>query len=168
MRQFRGFLLVGSLCLFAATGVAQESGQVKELKLQLERMRAAFEKTQEQQRLQIEALSRQIEELQPKAVPDPAREALERELAEELAVQPGVAAPGPTPLASGPSTGRPLVSAGSAYLNVGFDLITIAGWSTDSDVSGGLNLGDHEDVSFIQCDRGCSLRLPQAVSDDFI
>ena len=126
---------------------------MEELKLQLERMRAAFEKTQEQQRLQIEALSRQIEEMQPKAAPDPVLQDLERQLAEELAAQPGDATGGSPPVAGVAAAPQPMLSAGSAYLNVGFDLITVAGWSTDSDVSSSLNLGGHDPIQ-----RGFSLR----------
>jgi len=149
-----------ALCLGAAALQAQETNQVQQLRQQLQQLQENFEKTQQQYRQQFEALQRQIDALQPGR---PAAPAEQKKLEEEIAAKlgPATTAPAspanPTPGAKAenwsPSQPITVMRAGSAYMNISFDALMDFGWSTASDPSKQLQLGDHDPAQ-----RGFSLR----------
>jgi hypothetical protein len=153
---------------------AQETNEVDALRLQLRQLQESFDRAQREQRQQIEALTRKVEELsrqQPASPSQPvvgAQPALEtanaekRKLEQELAAELGTNAPpgnagatagrtatgAATPTSSVWSPAQPLTvaRAGSAYMNISFDVLADAGWSTASDPSSQLDLGDHDPI----------------------
>lgn len=148
--------------LFVTAGLyAQNTESVDLLKKQLQELRQNFEKSQREQLLQIEALSKKIDQLSP---PPPAgdQKKLEAELAAELAREPAPPAKS-TPGASSswsPSQPIPVMRAGGSYMNISFDALMDAGGSTASDPSRQLNLGDHDPSK-----RGFSLRNAEIALD---
>ena len=81
---------------------------------------------------------------------------------------PAASSNAPPVSASATPTGAPwspaapitLMRAGSAYMNISFDAVLDAGWSTDSDVSKQLQLGDHDPAQ-----RGFSMRNAEIALD---
>lgn len=140
------FGLLSTLCLGATPLAAQETNQVEQLKKRLQELQSSFQKIQEQQRQQIEALQKQIEALQR---PQPAATNLAN------AVAPSVESKSWSP--AQPVT---LARAGAAYMNVSFDGVADLGWSTASDPSAQLQLGDHDPIQ-----RGFSLRNAEIALD---
>ena len=153
--------------------------QVEQLKLQLQQMREEFAKTRLQQQLQIDALSRKLNELAA-AEPDAAtgngqaktdeQKKLEQELAGELtaSIPPAGATPASEPLAqtSSASTSTPAFAGarpGSAYMNISFGTLIDAGWSSAADPSAQLELGDHDPIK-----RGFALRNAEIAVDGAI
>jgi hypothetical protein len=59
-----------------------------------------------------------------------------------------------------PSQPIPLIRAGSAYMNISFDTLFDAGWSTDSNPDQNIQLGDHDPQT-----RGFSLRNAEIALD---
>src|SRR6266511_1808200 len=147
------FGLSSVLWLSAMPLAAKETNQVEQLKRQLQELKENFQKVQEQQRQQIEALQRQLETLQLPAA------ATNRPSA--VAAAPAAASPASqlSPPWS-PSQPIPLGRAGSAYMNVSFDALTDFGWSTASDPSAQLQLGDHDPIQ-----RGFTLPNTEIVLD---
>jgi len=144
----------------ATVASAQDTNnEVSALKQQLKQLQDNFERMQREQKDQIDALSRKVEELTKKQSTDAEKKKLEEDLAAELqkGAQPGASATAPAPAA--PSTGwspsQPLTvaRAGSAYMNISFDALMDVGGSTASDPSAMLQLGDHDPIK-----RGFSLR----------
>jgi hypothetical protein len=137
---------------------AQETNDVEQLRNQLREMQENFRKIQQQQQQQIEELSRKLESLSknpattnPAAVAQsPEQSDLEKQLAAELAANADTNAPPKNPSAEiqknswSPSQPMTIARAGSAYMNVSFDSILDAGWSTAHDPSEFLQLGDHD------------------------
>lgn len=136
-----------ALCLSGVLLQAQETNEVEQLKLQLRQMQQ-----------QIEALTRRLDELTKGESVSPVlpavtaeQKALEKQLAEDLAketAEHSVSTSGPSATnqqkpwsASQPIT---VARSGSAYMNIGFDAMMVAGWSSASDPSQQLQLGDHE------------------------
>ncbi|HYV27554.1 MAG TPA: hypothetical protein VFA77_08485, partial [Candidatus Eisenbacteria bacterium] len=146
MRMMNWFGLLSTLCLGATPLAAQETNQVEQLKKRLQELQSSFQKIQEQQRQQIEALQKQIEALQR---PQPAATNLAN------AVAPSVESKSWSP--AQPVT---LARAGAAYMNVSFDGVADLGWSTASDPSAQLQLGDHDPIQ-----RGFSLRNAEIALD---
>ncbi len=168
-----------ALCLGVASLPAQNQTEVEQLKKQLQEMQQNFERVQREQRQQIDMLNRRIDELSNKpqsASTSPAsadmaeKKKLEQQLAAELQGSPGTnlsvnvtsgkrEEPGGTQpfSAAGPMT---VMKAGSAYMNISFDALMDAGWSTQSDPSAQLQLGDHDPVK-----RGFSLRNAEIALD---
>jgi hypothetical protein len=144
---------------------AQQAPEVEQLKKQLEQMQQNFERVQQEQRQQIEALTRKLDDLTKQQAAEAEKKKLEQELTAELSKnQPAAAAtPGMTPApASTWSPAQPITiaRAGSAYMNISFDALMDAGWSTASDPSQNLQLGDHDPIN-----RGFSLRNAEMVLD---
>jgi len=123
----------------------------QQLQQQLRQLREDFERTQQEQRGQIEALQQQIEALrmaQPKGAtsPPPAKVAEE---AAPVAAPP--LAPAPAPLAAtgelrqpwSPTAPITLFGGQRNYLNLSFDALCAAGASTADDI-GSLQLGGHD------------------------
>ena len=159
--------LVAALQLSATALQGQDTNQVRQLQEQLRQLQESFEKTQQQYRLQIDALQKQIDALHP-----PAASTEKKKLEEEIAAK--LDAPAPATSAAQPSAATPLapaskwtpsqpitlMRAGSAYMNISFDALIDAGWSTASDPSAYLELGDHDPLQ-----RGFSLRNAEIALD---
>ena len=171
MKKRIGVGLASAVCLCVLCAQAQETNEVEQLKKRLQ-----------QQQEQIDMLIKEVQELkksQPPAqpaAPTPAPTAqtppaaqkteeqkkLEAQLAAELgATNAQPAAPG-TELQKPWSPAEPItvVRAGSAYMNLSFDALVDAGWSTASDPSQKLELGDHDPQT-----RGFSLRNAELAVD---
>ena len=154
-----------ALCLSAGIVQAQETNQTEKLEKQLKEMqenfekqqrelRDSFEKMMRQQQEQIDALKKQIATatnavtgtVQTNQAAEAEKKKLEQQLAVELQTnQPPVAAqPNAPPLTTAWSPAQPLTiaRAGSAYMNISFDALTDFGWSSASDPSQFLELGD--------------------------
>jgi hypothetical protein len=151
-----------ALCLAALAAQAQPANEVEQLKRQLQQMQENFEKVQREQRQQIDALTKKLEELSKQQTAEAEKKKLEEQLAAELAKnQP--APPSPAPPAStawSPAQPLTLARAGSAYMNISFDALMDFGWSTASDPSAFLQLGDHDPIK-----RGFSLRNAEIALD---
>ena len=155
--KFIALFVVCSLQIAAA----QETNQVEQLKQQLLQMQQNFERVQREQHDQIEALTKQLNDLSK----GQAAEAEKKKLADQLAAElggtqtnssPAAAAAAPAVIPpSGWTADQPITvaRAGSAYMNISFDTLMDVGWSTASDPSQFLNLGDHDPIK-----RGFSLR----------
>lgn len=163
-----GKLTVLSVVLGVATLklTAQETNQIEQLKQQLREMQENFEKVQREQRQQIDALTKKLEEFTKQQSQEAEKKKLEQELAAQLTTnQPPAAAQAAAPATStsaGWSPAQPLTvaRAGSAYMNISFDALMDVGWSTASDPSEMLQLGDHDPIK-----RGFSLRNAEIAVD---
>src|SRR5438093_7652310 len=150
-----------ALCLSACVLTAQEATQLEQLKKQLQQMQESFEKVQREQRQQIEALTKQLEELTRKQAAESEKKKSEQQLAAELRTNAPPAAPSPPPSTPwSPAQPLTLARAGSAYMNISFDTLMDFGWSTASDPSAELQLGDHDPIK-----RGFSLRNAEIAVD---
>jgi hypothetical protein len=157
--------LVATLLLGAGGLGAQQANDVDQLKKQLQQMQENFERVQREQRQQIEGLTKKLEELTRQQAAEGEKRKLEQELAAELAKnQPAPSAPPSStamPAAAwSPTQPLTIARAGSAYMNISFDALMDAGWSTASDPSQALQLGDHDPIN-----RGFSLRNAEMVLD---
>ena len=144
-----------ALCLSVTLVQAQEANQVEQLKKQLQLMQENFEKVQREQRQQIESLTKQLDEVVKRQTAEAEKKKLEEQLAADLKKN----QPVPTNQSAATSTpwsaSQPITiaRAGSAYMNISFDTLMDAGWSTAADPSAQLQLGDHDPIK-----RGFSLR----------
>lgn len=148
-----------SCCLVGA----QDNSEVEQLRKQLRDLQERFERVQQEQKQQIESLSKKIEDLVKQQGAAAEEKKLEEELAAKLA-PPTNAAPAVSavPAAGGWSPTAPLTVArsGSAYMNISFDALLNAGWSTDPEPSHYLELGDHDPNQ-----RGFSMRNAEIALD---
>ena len=143
---FRIIITSASVLLFTATAWPAED-KVQQLQLQLKQLQADFEKTRRLQQQQIDELTQKLAALSgapPRAaIPAPAKNDEQQKLERELAAASGPAVPGlKTELGLAPSaTGT---KAGSSYMNLSFGTLIDAGWSSVTDPSSQLQLGDHD------------------------
>jgi hypothetical protein len=163
-----------ALCLCAVTASAQETNEVEKLNLKLKQLQETFEQQQRDMRAQFERLLREQQAQ---------LEALKQQLAATTNALAGAAPATPPPTnqppalqASGkaqPSLTAPDLStpwspaapitvarAGSAYMNISFDAMMDLGWSSASDPSQFLQLGDHDPST-----RGFSMRNAEIAVD---
>ena len=137
-----------ALCLSATLVQAQEANQVEQLKKQLQQVQENFEKVQREQRQQIETLQKQLDGLIKQQSAEAEKKKLEQQLAVELQKNQDTNAPAPaaSQVASSWSPSQPLTlgRAGSAYMNISFDVLMDVGGSTAADPSAMLQLGDHD------------------------
>lgn len=151
--------LAGALGLGVLTLPAQETNDVEKLRLQLQQMQESFDRVAGEQRQQIEALKKQVNELVKQQTAEAEKKKVEQELAVEMQKnQPATAsqsaATQPAPASSWtPSEPITIARAGSAYMNISFDVLMDVGGSSASDPSAMLELGDHDPSK-----RGFSLR----------
>ena len=149
--------LVALACLMggaASQARGQGTNEVDELKRQLQQLQDNFERMQREQRQQIEALTRKLDDLTKQQAAEAEKKKLEQELAAEMEKSQGTnqapAATATTAAAPAPSTAwspsQPITlgRAGSAYMNISFDVLTDVGGSTASKPSQFLELGDHD------------------------
>jgi len=139
----KAFCLFGSclaLCLTVSTAQAQNhTGEVEQIRRQLQQANEAFQKAVENYRQVTESLNQRLEQLQPKegraAPPEPAKP---------------TAAPGTNGIPAAAAGTKPWsatdpirVGTPQAYLNISFDALFAVGWTTAEDV-GSLELGGHD------------------------
>src|SRR3989441_1375667 len=138
MKLEKVFGLSSVLCLSAMPLAGQETNQVEQLKKQLQQLKENYERSQLQQRDEIDALKKQIAALG----------------------QSQTAAPVVESKGWSPSQAITVGRGGSAYMNVSFDALMDVGWSTAPDPSAMLQLGDHDPIN-----RGFSLRNAEIALD---
>jgi len=160
-------VLSAAIVLAAPSLRAQDASEIDQLKQQLKQMQENFDRVQREQRQQIESLTKKLDDLTKQQAAEAEKKKLEQELAAQLSSnQPPASAQAPSvpaqPFTSGWSPEQPLTvaRAGSAYLNLSFDALMDVGWSTASDPSQFLQLGDHDPIN-----RGFSLRNAEIVLD---
>ena len=148
---FRNIIVCVSLFLLPVAAFPAED-QVQQLRLQLQQLKDEFEKSRQQQQQQIEALTKKLEVLSsPAAVaptPAPARTDEQQKLEQELAAE-TAARPPSQPSAQNSPTLPAAASgahAGSSYMNISFGTLVDAGWSSETDPSARLQLGDHDPI----------------------
>lgn len=166
----------GAAGLSVHTLRAEATNSVAQLKIQLRQLQDEFEQTRLQQQRQIDALTRQLDELsnppgaaspRPAAKPSEPSQ-LERELAAQLAggappasaakARQNLARPFPAAETAGPTA--PAARAGASYMNLSYGTLIAAGWSTERDPSAQLQLGDHDPQK-----RGFALRNAEIAID---
>ncbi len=157
---FRTIIACASV-LFLTVAVFPAEDQVQQLQQQLKQLQQEFEKTRLLQQQQIDALTRKLETLtNTSAVPaTPAPVKTDEPQKPEPALAAASAPSNPPafpPAASG-------AQAGSSYMNISFDALLAAGWSTEADPSAQLQLGDHDPIK-----RGFSLRNAEIALDGAI
>ncbi|MDB6027670.1 MAG: hypothetical protein JWM68_3893 [Verrucomicrobiales bacterium] len=155
---------------------AQNQTEVEQLKKQLQEMKESFERVQREQRQQIDTLTRKVDQLTKSPAPTDSstastaakeKTAEEKKLEEQLAAE--LTGPSATNAVAESKPGFDLAKpmtvmrAGSAYMNISFDALMDAGWSTMSDPSAQLQLGDHDPLK-----RGFSLRNAEIAIDGAI
>ncbi|MGA2543853.1 MAG: hypothetical protein ABSG78_20065 [Verrucomicrobiota bacterium] len=153
---------------------ANPNDQIDQLRQQLRQMQDNFERVQREQREQIDALTKKLDELTrspgPAAAPaSQPKSAGQKKLEDQLAAELGSASNAP-PAAAAPAALAPpgwtpsqpitVMRAGSAYMNISFDTLMDAGYSTASDPSARLELGDHDPIK-----NGFSLRNAEIAVD---
>jgi hypothetical protein len=160
-------VLSAAIVLAAPSLSAQDASEIDQLKQQLRQMQENFDRVQREQRQQIESLTKKLDDLTKQQSTEAEKKKLEQELTAQLSSnQPPASAQAPSvpaqPFTSGWSPEQPLTvaRAGSAYLNLSFDALMDVGWSTASDPSQFLQLGDHDPIN-----RGFSLRNAEIVLD---
>jgi len=155
------FAVATALCL-VATPSRSQTNEIDALKRQLQQLQENFERAQAVQRQQMEVLTKQLDALTKQQAADAEKKKLEQELAADLQKnQP----PAPAPTATASSSWSPaqpltVARAGSSYLNLSFDALMDVGWSTASDPTSSLQLGDHDPIK-----RGFSLRNAEIALD---
>lgn len=159
-----GVFAIACFGLWSTRLCAQDTNQIEQLKKQLQSMQENFERVQREQREQIEALTRKLEELTRQQAAQAEKKKLEQELAAQLASNPppvSAQAPAAAPSTSwSPTAPLTVMRAGSAYMNISFDALMDAGWSSASDPSQALESGDHDPIK-----RGFSLRNAEIAVD---
>jgi hypothetical protein len=161
--------LSSALCLCVITAQAQETNDVEQLKQQLRQLQENFEKVQNDQRRQIEALTKKLDALAPPpAATNPAGPPVDGQRKPEAppAAPTGTTnsapASGTAALAKSWSPADPITvaRAGSAYMNISFDALMDVGGSTVANPSEKLELGDHDPIN-----NGFSLRNAEIAVD---
>ncbi|HEY5912067.1 MAG TPA: hypothetical protein VJA21_15800 [Verrucomicrobiae bacterium] len=166
MRNSKTIVILSALCAGVLAAGAQQTNDLEQLKNQLRDLQADFERVQREHRQQIDSLTKRLDELTRQQNADAEKKKLEQDLAAKLAAdQPPAAgqtaAPQPAPAVPwSPAAPLTLARAGSAYMNISFDALMDAGWSTDSDPSHYLELGDHDPI-----ERGFSMRNAEIALD---
>ncbi len=136
------------LCLGLAVPIthAQQTNEIDELKRQIEQMQQNFEKARHDQQDQVDALQKKLDDLTRQQAAEAEKKKIEAELAEQMqtngpATNASAGIPAPPWSASQPIT---VARAGSAYMNISFDVLMDVGSSTEPDPGAELELGDHD------------------------
>jgi hypothetical protein len=156
MKFLKRYAVVIGLLVCSSPQVLAQTNEVDQLKQQLRQLQENFERVQRQQREQIDALTKRLDEITNQQKADAEKKKLEQELSADLQKDQPAAAPAQAPATARPgaataaawSPAQPLTlaRAGSAYMNISFDTLLDAGWSTASDPSQALQLGDHDPI----------------------
>ncbi len=165
MRIQRTIALVGVFCASSLLAGAQDTNELDQLKKQLRDLQENFERVQREHREQIDALTKRLDEMTRQQAAEAEKKKLEQELAGKLGAEqstvPVQPSPAPAPASAwSPSAPLTVARAGSAYMNISFDALLDAGWSTAADPSRYLELGDHDPIV-----RGFSMRNAEIAVD---
>ena len=138
------FVLARMLTASVDPLVAQETNEVEQLKRQLQQMQENFERAQREQKAQLDALTQKLEAFTKAQAAAEEKQKLEAQLAAEMTASQSnaPAAPGKKPWS--PADTLTVAHAGSAYMNMSFYAMMVAGDSTASAPSAQLQLGDHD------------------------
>ncbi len=166
--------LIVFLCLTTTGLYAQETNQLEILQQQVRQllqMQENSDRIQREQRQLIDTLSKQVSEFAKKQTGDSDQKKLEQQLAAELqtnaspaTAKSATASPPPAWFAGQPLT---VARAGSAYMNISFDAVTVAGGSSAKDPSQQLQLGDHDPMKNGFSLRNAEISLDGAVDPYF-
>lgn len=159
MKTLTRLILIGGLLMVGMGTPAQETGGVQQLQRQLQEMKDSFERVQQQQREQIEALQRQLEAMQ--------RQQATARASETPPVQPTTAPSSGTVGATWQPTDPVRVGKGGAYADLGLVATFAAGGSTADDIEGGLQPGGHDPNQRGFSVQGVELNLQGAVDPYF-
>ena len=153
-------VLVLALTADATSVRAQATNQVEQLQQQLRQMQEDFERIQREQNAQIAALTQKLDELAKQQSAETEKKKPEEQLAGEPAPAQTNAPPPAFTKSWSPTAPLTVARAGSAYMNMSFDAMMVAGGSTVSDPSAQLQLGDHDPIK-----NGLSLRNAEIALD---
>jgi len=145
---------VSALVLGATATQAQDTNQLNALQRQLEQMQSNFDRVVREQQAQIEALKKQIATMnEPGRLPVAATET----------VAPSATAASASPEKSWSPTDPIRIGKGSAYADIGLVATFAAGGSTADDIEGGAQLGGHDPNQNGFTIQGVELNLQGAV-----
>ena len=134
-----------ALCLGAGALQAQETKSLDDVQRQIQQVRENFERIVREQQKQIELLNQQVKELQKgvtNAAPAEAKKSAETPPV-GTALARTTPAPGAERTAWSPSDPIRLAGGQQNFLNLSFDALVAAGWSSAEDVES-LQLGGHD------------------------
>lgn len=163
------WLIVTGACVIGVGAWAAETNEVEALRRQLREATENFERVVKEQRQTIDGLSKKLDALQQEQTP--AARPIEATATNGMVLKTQAAQPGngtSGTAANGVSSGQAwsasqplqLFRTGSAYMNISFDALVDAGWSTSSQVSQELEQGHHDPLQ-----RGFSLRNAEIALD---
>lgn len=138
--------IASALLVSAPTSPAQSAGEVDKLKQQLQELQENFNRQQQLQQQQIEALTKKLNEVIQQSTAASDQKKLESQLALDLATNRPNAAASAAALAPAPwSPAQPLTVArsGASYLNLSFDALFAVGGSTAQNIEA-LEFGGHD------------------------
>jgi hypothetical protein len=139
--KFQRIAVLAAICASTSMACAQETNEVEQLRRQLREMQESFQRSQAEQKTQMEALQKQLE-----ALSAPKRDQ-EGQL-EPSALKPAGDTASPAPVSITAEKWKPSdpirLQSGGAYLDVGLVGTFAAGGSTADDIEGGLELGGHD------------------------
>ena len=153
-------VLVSALLAGANVLPAQETNEVEQLKRQLQQMQENFERSQREQKAQLEALTQKLEAFTKTQAAAEEKQKLEAQLTAKMLSSQSNAPVPPEKKPWSPADTLTVARAGSAYMNMSFDAMMVAGGSTVSDPSAQLQLGDHDPIK-----NGFSLRNAEIALD---
>lgn len=151
-----------ALCLGAIASSAQNTNPVEQLQLRLQQLQENFERQQREQLRQLEALRREIQNLQPAnstaaAPPRPVTGETTAPPPSETALQP-----------KGWSLTDPIrLGSSTAYLDLGASITVAAGSASTDGIAGNLELGHHDPSQRGFTLQGVELSLSGAVDPYF-
>jgi hypothetical protein len=145
---------------------AQQANQLDQLRQQLEKMQANFDRVVREQQMQIEALKKQIETLSGKEGA-PTNAPVGPAAGGQAATPPGSAPPAAVQDTSWSLTDPIRVGKGNAYVDIGLVATFAAGGSTARDIEGGTQLGGHDPNQRGFTVQGVELNLQGAVDPYF-
>ncbi len=163
MKTLSQLVLFGSLLVVGFSASAQEGGEVEQLRKQLQEMKAGFERAQQLQREQIEALQKQLDAVQRQQV---AAEAF-ADHHRHSNPQPAVGQGGAIGDGAWKPTDPIRMSKGAAYADVGLVATFAAGGSTAEDIEGGTQTGGHDPNQRGFTVQGVEMNLQGAVDPYF-
>ncbi|TAL01103.1 MAG: hypothetical protein EPO07_08795, partial [Verrucomicrobia bacterium] len=146
---------------------AQETNEVEQLKRQLQQMRDDFERTQREQRQQIDSLTQKLDAVLKSQQADAEKKKLEADLAKQPAQTPSAAPPVALPAPAWSPASPIRVGSGGTYADLSMVATFAVGGSTANDIEGGTQLGGHDPHQNGFTVQGVELNLQGAVDPYF-
>ena len=135
--------LSSAFCLAAIAVQAQETKEVEQIRKQIQEATDAFQKAAEEFQKTTEALKKRLDQLPGTQIPPATAEAAKAPTAPTMDVRTNAIAAGPATAPWSPADPIRLAGNERNYLNLSFDALFAAGWSTEPDVES-LQLGGHD------------------------